>query len=206
MATSYEDIIYPLLLKTTGFKLLEEEIKQRVANAKLRAKPVFELCGGIDSVFGVKPRFQAEYKDWVQNFDTDDGFHSIQSFTSHVEIVNVINDHFGVDVKTYNCKRETLINGDRWRGNRPPITSFPQWVYSRLQEVYEDEITNTSKKVMQQLRKYQTGEEYVQDAKEALVTFCKHKVSKALMPWRKMPNDVLQEAIEQFVANSILDE
>jgi hypothetical protein len=124
----------------------------------------------------------------------------------------VIDIHFGSDkdVKTFNCNANVVRRGGtisrktKYGREQDYQEDFHDWLLSRFREEATDQMKAATKKAKADVKKMEATNEFRQARQEALVGFCKDDITKALLPWHNMEQQVLQDAWDQFICTAIM--
>jgi hypothetical protein len=207
MSTSY-DKIYELLLATDEGQALMAATKDKIRNVKLD-KVKFRLSH--DRPYNAVPQFVFSCR---VTWDGGPRDLSASSFVDSDDAEKVVRDCFGSDkkVKTRNCSPHIVRDGglvqtkvDGCRESRHQ-QSFYRWVVDQVEEEFETVIAEERKRLAGEVKALVKTEEFAQSRHEALVNFCKDTITKALLPWNHMSEQVLNDAWDQFICAAAMVE
>jgi len=207
--------VYVALTKTSTYRAIIDEIREGLATATIDAMYFeAEVRGeGTDAKAVVYPVFHVKYGKiggeypWKWNpprvTDVDWSISSSKLWNA-ARINDIIKNHFGprLDVKTRNCKLQMLENGSYSRH----IDSFYTWMTERLTLEFRDLIKETRDRLTASCHKVLNSEEYSKSKDQATITFCKNGITNVMMQWRHMPDHILKEAWDQFIATTVMCE
>jgi len=206
--TSYEKV-YRLLRETYTCKSIWDNAYQTLKECKIE-KVSFTLRQTSDeskasAIFHFTGDFQ-----WGELYY--DGCEcNVNNFLTGEMAKSVIDAHYGPDkdVKTRNCKHEIVLKGGyisrktEYGRNKERQESFIQWLKNQFEYENRDLLKETTQRLQSEVK---TQLETVHQARqEALVSFCKNDITKALLPWHGMDEHILQDAWNQFICTVIMN-
>jgi hypothetical protein len=201
--------VYVALTKTETWNKLIEAVETKLRDAKVDSV-AFKCTATSEKVF-VYPLLKIMYSDlkteeWEYGHVNDAERWSISynHLWNATDFWQVIDNHFGPDkdVKTRNCKLEVLKHGNYKKDTK----SFYSWASDMLETKYLESIKETVKRLRVDCLKVLATETYAQALKDAEVKFCKSTITAAMMQWRHMPDEILREAWDQFIATAVMEE
>ena len=196
--------VYRLLLQSNTGQRLWQEIEQ-----KLRDVKVFK----VDFVFTVKDKAEI-YPKFILSHDMGDfdGQIRLHRLFSYDDIREVIDNHFGQDVKTYNCRRAVLLQGGtiktKINGEMEQKYQFDFGDYLRheIDAKLAHNIREANERIRQQIQEIKSSERFQQQKQNALIAKCKDTIVQNLMPWRDLDQKILDEAWQQFLCAAVIED
>jgi hypothetical protein len=205
--------VYIALTETVTWKALVDDITDSLTNATVdEINFECETKGeGTDAKSIVYPVFRIKYAKmggeypWKHNPPSLDetrwNISSIKLWPPE-RIKAVVDNEFGTHkaVKTRNCKYEMIINGKY----RKSLSSFHEHSCTILEAKFKDLKAATLERLKSDCLRVMRSPEFTKSKEEATIKFCKDTICNTMMRWRHMPDSILREALDQFVATTVM--
>lgn len=199
--------IFTALTQTDNFKLLEEKFTGRLIGAKV--KPSFQVEPAEQGEVFIGMSFTVHYDVKIREYIWNSKYPANWTLTPSKLILKEETSYLldttfgkGKEVKTRGCKREVLEDGNRRTGHR----SFNERTISFMLGKYGNLFTETHQRLKAWCTEFVHSEECYVQKNEFTVRACKNAIRNALLQWRRMPEEVLKDAWNQFIAADIMDE
>lgn len=136
-----------------------------------------------------------------------------KTFLTNDMCEKILKVHFGSnkDVKTFNCSVRIVCGGgvisrknEYGRRGQEYQDSFGTWLQEHFIEKVGDKLQTTTNRLWALVSDMKATEEFAKARHEALVSFCKDDITKALLPWHSMDQQTLQDAWDQFICTAIM--
>jgi hypothetical protein len=199
MGTTSYDKIYHMMTKTTGFKALIADVLTKMEN--LEITNVTHHLNIKDTAYT-----NATFSTNLGSTHGEGRYLQPSDVLEHDSVRTVLEAHFGVDVKTYNCSRDTVFDGGYLNHSNRHQNSFYYYAYNWLSDNHSDALERGSHRLKTKIAEKMASEEFKADAHACLVRRCKETIVKAMMPWREMDDSVLKDAWSEFLCNSIIEQ
>ena len=203
--------IYVALTKTETWKELCEKVELRLSNATITQQKF--VCIDWDDRPFLRAKFTISFgngdtnTEWETRNEADPiGHESVSNscLWRTSELKSVVTNHYGKagDVKTRNCKFSVIENGSY----KNDTDSWLTWASRKLTNTYYERIKDLTFKLRASCKKVMDSPEFAVAKREAEIQACKDQISATMLHWRHMPDDVLKEAWNQFIAADLMEE
>jgi hypothetical protein len=194
------------LLKTKEFFEIESRFVNRLNQATFETKFEVENTTGRACV---KTNFVVKYEPTLSEYNWPaDSFASWTISSSKLvrtsESKWILDEAFGPNkaVKTRGCNYHTIESSCK----KNNYVSFHDRVIHHLVSKHQDLVTETRGKLQRQCHEFLFTEEYKLRKNEFTVNACKDAIRSALLQWRDMPEEVIKEAFDQYIATVIMED
>jgi hypothetical protein len=198
--TSYEKI-YEALLSTQDCQDFVDNIRREIIDTHIFD---IEISMIRPETLGDRARLETYYNVKMplgRQGATRDGkiWMSISINKSHVRYI--IERHFGVDVSTYNCRKDVVI-GERYRKG---TECFYEWLQQRIQQDFADIIDEAKSRIENQYYDWRDSELVARRQREFFSECAAKDIKKALAMYEHLGTEVLKDAVNEFLVHSVFE-
>jgi len=200
--SSYERI-YQALLDTTEGKGIQARVKQAIENVRVTGYQ-FKLNSSDDGRPVAVPHFTTNWAK-ERSFTKNNIYCSVYDLFTTEEFNAIVEAHFEKDVKTFFCRKDTVLKGCRDERGRKHISSFAAWAGTQIENLTADIRDAAVIRLESQATELASTADFLQDRHNALLRFCHDEVVQVMSRYAFLGTDVLKGALKEFCVADVME-
>jgi len=199
MAKSYEKI-YRALMDTEDAKKLEERVQKAYSEAcVIRFEFTLTVHDGRPVAV---PMFYTQGP--FRPFQLNCAYCPVMGVIERADFRNIARDHFGVDVPTFFCRKNTVLDGCRSERGRVDTISFSDWAVAEVETKYQKLRSVAEQRLNEQSQALRDAPDYSGKEQEYLVRCCHDDVVRVMSSYSFLGDEVLRDALREFQVAEVM--